>query len=251
MISTKTIHVVNIGDFHVPTDTDMHALDGEACVKGLCGRYEPALATSLGEWGHRCGQEYSYLGRGMPEDVATVLDIGHNVGGYFVWACREWWPGTVKTVHAFDPNPMCNEIAALNIALVQRCTEVILYQRAVTTETDAVFHEDARPGCSWTSTTQDAQFLSTRQPIDGGRPVPSIHPGDLPAADAVKIDAEGIEGEVLVHYPHWASVKVAQIEWHTHENRILMFDVLRRAGLTLVKNDCGEDQQGVACWVRK
>ena len=248
MIATRAWRVEGIGDFRVPTDTEMHALDGQGCASGICGRYDPALARSLGEWGDRCGQEYSYLGRGKAEPVETVLDIGHNVGGYTVWACRVWWPGTVKRVDAYDPNPMCHEVAALNLALVQRGIDVRLHQLAVTTDERAIFHEDERPGCSW---TYSGEAMAERRPVDGGRPCASIHPRDLPAAHAVKIDAEGIEGEVLEHYPHWGGVVVAQIEWHTHRNRAILWDVMRRSGLTLVKNDCGEDLQGVACWVRK
>jgi hypothetical protein len=66
----------------------------------------------------------------------------------------------------------------------------------------------------------------------------------------MKLDAEGAEGDIIDHYPHWDGVRVLMIEWHTHEARVKMHDLAKRQGWRLAKNDCGDDVQGVACWVR-
>lgn len=247
MIQARYIHVDGIGAFAIPCDTEAHADDGEKCVRSICGWRDPELARSEGAWGDRCGQEYSYLGRASAEDVRVVLDIGHNVGAYTVWGCRIWWPDTVEVVHAYDPNPGCAEFMKKNLALVQRGIEVKIHTAAVTCNPNPMFHEDTRWGCSWTHHEAPAE----RQPVWAAVAVRGVHPQDLPPADAIKIDAEGVEGDILAHYKHWGRVKVLQIEWHSHANRRAMYALANLEGFVLKKNDCGEDSQGVACWVRR
>ena len=80
--------------------------------------------------------------------------------------------------------------------------------------------------------------------------MPAVHPRDLPRAQALKLDAEGVEGEIIDHYPWWDGVHVLMIEWHSHEDRLKMLALAHAQGWRLAKNDCGQDMQGVACWVR-
>jgi FkbM family methyltransferase len=245
-MQTRPVFVDGIGTFLVPSDTEAHLLDGEKCVRSIVGWRDPELARSNGEWGERCGQEYSYR-RTEPEDVRTVLDVGCNVGAYTVWACRVWWPATVERVWAYDPNRDAARFAETNRGRVQRDVTVELRVRAVTANPQPLFHEDERWGCSWTGD----HVLPERKPVGDPRPVIGVHPRDLPQCDAVKCDAEGAEGDLLLHYPHWPTVKVLQMEWHTDEYRELMHRVAEGAGLTKVKDDCGQSSQGVACWVRR
>ncbi len=248
-IPTRGLHVPGIGTFQVPVDTEAHSIDGEVCVKEICGWRDPELARAEGGWGERVGQCYSYLNRAAIEDVRVVLDIGHNVGAFTVWACRCWWPDSVEAVHAYDPNPGCAEILRRNLALVQRGIEVHVHTAAVTSDPSPALQIDARWGCSSIIPRMSAH---PDRKADGERvSVPAIHPRDLPAADAIKVDAEGVEGEIVEHYRHWDGVKVLMIEWHSVADRLAVYAMAERSGLVLVKNDCGEDPQGVGCFVRK
>jgi len=245
---TATHHVERIGTFVIPADNDVHRIDAMGCIDSTVGRYNPVQARAEGTWGERIHQEYSYLGRTAVEPVETFLDIGHNVGGTTVWAARVWWPDTLKRIYAYDPNPACGHFYAHNMGLVQRGITVVAHCAAVSADPEPMFHCDTRWGCSWTHS--EGLDLDVRK-LDG-EPyrVPAVHPRDLPAAQAVKVDAEGCEGDFCDHYPHWDGVLVLMLEWHTQVNRVKAWERARAAGLRLVKNDCGEDQQGVGCWVR-
>jgi FkbM family methyltransferase len=243
---TKPLFIEGIGEFLIPSTPEARAIDSEKTVRGVCGRYDPELARQEKAWGHRVGQEYSYLGRAAPEAVRTIVDIGCNVGSYFVWACRVWWPDSVQSVYAFDPGQSVIDCAHENRSLVQRCTCVQINRMAVTVDPAPMFRECVRTGCSHTAPGGIRLEDEGYEPVE----VPAIHPRELPPCDALKCDAEGVEGEIIEHYPHWGGVKVLQLEWHTHEHRQAAFALAAREGLRLMKNDCGESEQGVGCWVR-
>ena len=245
---TETYHVDRIGDFLIPTDTETHRIDAQNCIIGTVGRYDPVQARKEGTWGERISQEYSWVGRTQVEPVESFLDIGHNVGGSSVWAARVWWPDTLKEIHAYDPNPACAYFYERNAWLIQRGIYVAWHTEAVSADPSVKFHCDERWGCSWTH--EEGLDLDVRR-LDGAPyEVPIVHPRDLPPADCLKVDAENCEGDIVDHYAHWGGVRVLLLEWHSQVNRRKVFALAERLGLKLVKNDCGEDQQGVGCWVR-
>jgi FkbM family methyltransferase len=249
----SVVFIEGIGAFFIPSSPEVRRKDSELTVRGICGWVDREKSRAEGAWNDRCGQEYSHLGRRHVEDVRTVLDIGCNVGSFFVWACRIWWPDSILAVHAFDPGSTVIECARVNVRLVQRKIEVNIYHAAVTTDPNPMFREDVRTGCSRTFHGTDIEanaIVSLPGAPTKGVSVIGFHPRDLPAADAVKCDAEGVEGEILEHYPHWDGVKYAAFEWHEHAHRELMYRVLTDAGMRVAKNDCGVDSQGVAVWVR-
>lgn len=247
MIPTCPIFIEGIGTFVVPVDTPEHADDGEKCVRSVCGWRDRQLALSEGAWGDRCGQEYSYR-RVAAEPVRTVLDIGHNVGGFIVWATRYWWEDTVQAVYAYDPNPGCSELAAENLRLVPRGVAIELNCSAVTAEDSPTLTIDVRWG---RSSTHDVLNAHPDSIASERVPVRAVHPRDLPAVDAMKIDAEGAEEDIVDYYPHWGGVLVLMIEWHTHKARVKLRALAARQGWQLAKDDCGDESvQGVACYVR-
>lgn len=215
---TRTVHFPSVGNFFVPAEPEERSRASEACARAV-------LQLPLGE--------YSYP-RDAIEDVETVLDVGCNLGAFAVWACHVWWPGRIVRVYGYDPN-----VSALAIA--QRNTRgwpVELHPLAVTCDSRPVFLERT----DWGSSRTHGET--------SGVPVLAIHPSRLPAADVLKVDGEGVDLEVFEHYAHWDGVRVALFEWHECDHRAAMFEICKRAGLELRKNDCGEAEQGVACWVR-
>lgn len=237
MMTYRAVMVDGIGTFMVPDAPEERARDSEFTVRSILGWPNAAQALSEGSTSGRCGQEYSWLGTLKPV-VRTMLDIGCNVLSATVWAARVWWPDSLEEVWAYDPLHVVIECARENLALVQRGIKVHLHESAVTADPAPLFLEDVRTGCSRTHRATS------------GVPVHAVHPRDLPAADAIKIDAEGVEGDLIEHYPHWAGVRVLMIEWHSHEHREAMHALASREGFVCVKDDCGKSEQGVACWVR-
>jgi FkbM family methyltransferase len=230
MIPTHQVHVHGYEPLLVPADTDAHRLDGEACINEVCGSM------------------YEYERAAVEPDVYSMLDIGHNIGIVCVWAFH-WWPN-LRVVYAYDPNPGCGEIARQNVQQVLRDfpeRRVHIHTVAVTSDPNPMFQLDARWGCSFTS--PDVVALGDRKPEGPAVPVKAIHPADLPPADVVKLDAEGVEGEVIDHYKYWDGVKVFLVEWHSNENREKIRALGARLGWRHVKNG-GEDVKGSECWVK-
>jgi FkbM family methyltransferase len=241
-MKTVTLDIPGIGELLIPAEPEERRKDSEFTVRSVCGWQDAALAAKNGEWGDRCGQEYSYR-RKTVEDVRTVLDIGCNVGAFAVWAARYWWPET-EELFLFDPNRDLIDLADSNVAGESYSVTRAV---AVTTNPAPLFREHVQTGRSHTWGDREAN------PVDGWKeavPVPAIHPRDLPKADAMKVDAEGVELEIFEHYPHWAGLKVVMFEWHSHENRIGCRKILEAQGMVCAKDDCGESDQGVAVWVR-
>jgi FkbM family methyltransferase len=243
-MKTVTLDIPGIGEFLIPAEPEERRKDSEFTVKSVCGWQDAALAASNGEWGDRCGQEYSYRRKAV-EDVRTVLDIGCNVGAFAVWARRYWWPN-LSNVYMYDPNFDMTRLSDVNTRGIFGAT-ILPITKAVTTNPAPLFREHVHTGRSHTWGDREAN------PKDGWKesvPVPAIHPRDLPPADAMKVDAEGVELEIFEHYAHWSQLKVVAFEWHSHENRIGCQKILEAQGMVCVKDDCGESDQGVAVWVR-
>ena len=246
---TRDIYVEGIGDFTIFAEPEERSVDSEKCVREICGRLEPDQAAREGSRNRRISQEYSYLHRAV-EDVRRVIDIGCNVGGYTVWCAKSWWPNRVVRIDAYDPNPDLCELTERNAANNMPGVKVVTHPVAVSIEDVALYIEDVCLGRGRT------HGLDT--PVPFGQPhapvrVATTHPRDLPPADAIKCDAEGAERDLMLHYRHWADVQVLQVEWHDHivpGARQAIWDTCAKHGLTLVKNDCGFDPQGVACFVR-
>ena len=183
------------------------------------------------------GGEYRYP-RGAPEDVRSIVDIGFNIGTFTVWACRCWWPGRIARVVGYEPNAQALELARVNAELVEP-TAVMLIPCAVSL--------DAAPRFS----TGDNWGGGRTHGVVAGQQVPAVHPRDLPPADVLKCDAEGVDADVFEHYQHWAGVRVALFEWHEPEHRARMEAVCRAAGLVQLRGDQGEQWGiGMQVWGR-
>ena len=229
MIPTKEIHVHGYGPMYVPTDTEAHRLDGEACINEVCGSM------------------YEY-DRAAVEDCYSMLDIGHNIGIASVWAFH-WWP-QMRTIYAYDPNPGCGELATKNVKQVLDGfphRHVYIHTVAVTSLPVAMFQLDERWGCGYTD--HRVVELGDRKPVGEPVQVPALHPAELPPADVVKLDAEGVEGEVFEHYKYWDGVKVLLVEWHSHRAREALRALATKQGWRHVKNG-GDGEKGAECWAR-
>ena len=182
-------------------------------------------------------QIYSYP-RDRPEDVSVLLDVGHNVGAWTIWACNKWWPGQIKCVHAFDPNASAVRIAVQNTSAASTGWRVIGKRAAVTIDPAPLFLEETDWGGSRT------YGQST------GVAVPVVHPRDLPPADVLKCDAEGVEVEVLNWYRHWDRLKVVMFEYHETRFRKALMAICKANGFEMRRGNPNVCEVDTQCWVR-
>ena len=226
-MKTRAIDVTGFPPFLIPAEPEEISGHSEVCARAVLEG------------------EYAYS-RDRPENVRSVIDVGCNLGQFAVWATR-WWPG-VKRILCYDPNEQALDIANNNILLVAPPipdgVDWDLYCGAVTVEPHPFFRETDEAGrLNWGGSRT---YLQT-----SGKPVTSLHPRDLPRADALKTDCEGCDLEVLENYPFMSELQVCMFEWHEVEHREPMREICQAAGLRLVKEDNGVQWgQGVNVWVR-
>lgn len=146
--------------------------------------------------------EYSYP-RDETEDVHTIVDVGCNLGAFLRWATIVWWPGRIVSAVAYDPNFRALGLAIYNV----NALSVDWHRAAVTTAAPPVYFRE-----------QDNWGGSGTWRETSGVEVPVVHPRDLPASDVLKVDAEGVELEVLSEYRHWDTLRVLLFEVHLEEH---------------------------------
>ena len=220
------------GDFHIPAGGGQREQDARFGMQSLFGGRED-----------RPDPEYSYP-RARPEDVRTVVNVGANLGAYLVWAMTDWWPGQIEQAYGYDPNAKVLEFARRNCEGLP----VELHAVAVTTAPDPVtFYEFEDWGASRTNMTGvgDVHGVAHEAIV-----VPAMHPRNLPAADVLQCDAEGVGHEVFEHYAHWAGVKVASYETHHEEEVRVMQAMCERAGLIMRRGNPENPANDVRVWVR-
>ena len=168
------------------------------------------------------------------------MDVGHNLGAFAIWACKCWWPGLITRVDAYEPNAKALEIALLNTLGLP----VVARWAAVTVDPEPLFCERGADGrANWGGGRTSS--------VTYGERVQAVHPRNLPSADVLKVDAEGVDLEVFENYQHWSTVKIAMFEWHHVEHREPMQDICRSAGLVQLRDDDGARYgQGQQIWGR-
>jgi FkbM family methyltransferase len=172
------------------------------------------------------------------EDVKRVLDIGANCGAFAVWALWMWRRNSCIpiVINCYEPNPEAAKYCEINVSEF-----AMVHLQAVTTT--------PFPVTLWIDPTWGAS-RTFEPPTDGKQiEVATVHPRDLPKCDVLKIDAEGVEPEILLHYPHLRSVKMCAYEYHRADHKFLCRAACNGAGLKLVRETVHTDDVGVDVWV--
>lgn len=161
--------------------------------------------------------------------VASVLDVGAGWGAFAVWAIHRWGSGVV--IDGYEPHEEALAYLRTN------APQVRVHHAAVTIEPAPrlCINEDWG-GCSVYHVTE-------------GRPVAAIHPRDLPVADVLKIDAEGVEPEILDNYRHFGTLKALIYEFHHLDHKEAIRPLCHRGGLRQVRED-QDGTYGTSVWVR-
>jgi FkbM family methyltransferase len=189
------------------------------------------------------GAEYA-----LPElpdmgEIRTILDIGGNVGAYALY-CRKRWPKA--EIIAYEPHPECAALYRKNAPWAT------VIEAAVTAEPRArdakgggtiLLHE----GRDWGMNTIFGDMYKDPGPTIT---VPTVHPWDLPPCDVLKLDAEGVELQVLAQYRHLEGVHVCVYEWHKEIFREPCQKILADAGLRIFHANQRLVCIGIEHWIR-
>lgn len=198
-----------VGPFLIPSEPPETLRICEALSRNLwAGEYEHAELPTAG--------------------IRSVLDIGAGWGAFSVWALKRW--GADLVIDGYEPHEEAFAFLKLNAPFVRA------HNVAVTIEPNPLLciNEDWG-GCSVYK-------------VNEGRPVKAFHPRDLPAVDLLKIDAEGVEPEILDHYPHFGTLKALIYEFHHLDHKEAIRPLCERGGLRQVRED-QEGTYGTAIWV--
>jgi len=183
--------------------------------------------------------EYAFPALPDMADPRTVLDVGANVGSFARWALVRWPRASIT---CFEPFPGCFELLKKNVeGLAVDCRRVALSMWA-----------SGRPtmlniGTDWGMNTL---YSGIGNQTGDSVEVPTMSPADLPPADALKIDAEGVELEVLNLYPHGHSLHYLFVEIHREKDRRPCEDVAIRWGLRLFRTHAPLANVHQQVWMR-
>lgn len=173
------------------------------------------------------------------EGIEYVLDIGCCLGAFAVWALSKW-PRLIH-IQGYDPHEEALAFFKQNVCFSDA------HCLAVTTAPGPVeFHMYSDWGmCS-------THYGSNNHGAGYERLVDTIHPKDLPCADLLKIDAEGVEGEICDNYPYLDKVKVLLVEYHDLTQKEQVRAAAAGAGLSLLEDHVEAGScQGIYIWNRK
>jgi FkbM family methyltransferase len=188
-----------------------------------------------GEYDPRVRMKWDTLHKSarLPSDVKRVIDIGSNMGAFAVWARAKWKNARVE---CFEPNPAAADFCERNAPFAK------IHRSAVTVESTATLWIDETWGAS---RTFESKLAAGGNRID----VPVVHPKNLSPTDVLKIDAEGVEPEIIKHYPHLAGLKMCVYEYHRAAHRDELYGLCERAGLRCVRRIVYSTDIGVDIWI--
>lgn len=165
--------------------------------------------------------------------IRRVVDVGGGWGAFAVWARWRWGSGIELDI--YEPHARGCDFIRHNDARAR------VHQVAVTVRGEARLLVNDDWGASST------HFNDGR-----GVDVPVLHPDKLPEAEVLKIDAEGVEPEILDAYDWWDGLQLVAYEWHTPEHRALCRQIVTaRGGMRCLADRDGPwgPGNGTALWV--
>jgi FkbM family methyltransferase len=170
----------------------------------------------------------------LPREPHTVLDIGAHVGSFTLWA-RQQWPSAAIT--SYEPWPENAEMFRKNVG-----NQAQLHQRAV------VGPKDFKPtikmfrGVNSLCNSVKSDYDTTAAHIR----VKCVDASKLPPAEYIKIDAEGVEVEVIEALDLRKTMALA-CEAHTDIDKAVIIEVMNQKGFALLSGP----RNSAGCWTLK
>ncbi|HEY2510138.1 MAG TPA: hypothetical protein VGI39_04760 [Polyangiaceae bacterium] len=228
-----------LGPFAIPAepaDTQRICAGLSRGVWGFPGAYD---------WPEARVPEYEHPALTIP-GIRRILDVGAGWGAFAVWAVARW--GHEIELDCYEPSTKAADFIFQNLfspvtRLSPTSFAVRIHRVAVSVTPEVVLGHSLDWGSRKTHLRTEGH---------AGDGVATLHPQLLPPCDILKCDAEGIEPELFLNYPHLASVKAAIYEWHSPDHRASLGDLCERAGLHCVRDEDGPwgGGNGVGIWVR-
>ena len=191
-----------------------------------------AAATAIPEWLDKEAAEYDMELDGPPK---TVLDIGANVGA-FAKRARAKWPES--SIICFEPIPTNFMALKVNVPPADKTQH---FQRAV------------RSFNGKTLIRRDLPFnghtCEGATPVNGLE-VEALDAREIPSAEFVKMDVEGLETEILPRL-NLSATKAIAVEFHGPDRERTIKDYLLVQGFELVGSGPVVDACGVLKFKRK
>ncbi len=147
------------------------------------------IGQSLDRYGEYSEGEID-LFRQLVRPGATILEIGANLGTHTVFLAKAAGPG--GTLHAFEPQRVIFQILCANVAL-NALTNVYAHHAAVGRESGMI----TVPRVDYTATGNFGGISMKNWPEGERVPLMSVDSLALARCDLMKIDVEGMEGEVI------------------------------------------------------
>ena len=148
-----------------------------------------------------------------------ILDVGGNVGLFSVWA-MERFPGCQITSY----EPMPGNLKYLRKNVGDKVTVVGKAVSSAAPEPVKMFGSSVNCGCCSMHDVGQQDLSSTIE-------VPTIHPRELPDCEVLKIDTEGNELDILIHYQYLPVV--VMLEYHSEYDRVAIDQVMTNRGYLL------------------
>lgn len=164
--------------------------------------------------------------------AAAIVDVGSNVGAFAWWAANRY-PGS--RIFCYEPHPDNAAILRRNLEAVF-CAAVKLREEAVTTmpQTNGkVLLHTAVTNCG----AHSLYDVREQSPTDFTE-VTASHPAKLPNAEFIKIDAEGVELEILQHYSgvlRAGKTRIVALEYHRFSDKWDIVHLLYGYGFKCIK----------------
>ncbi len=179
----------------------------------------------------------------VPYEAKVVLDIGANVGAFARWA-SERWPSA--EIHSYEPQPS-------NFALLQKT--IAHYQLSRVTAHETAVSDKENVLTLFENGFNCGEWSLIKFDKNGNREVTVMvmDAAELPKADFLKIDTEGVEPNILkrlLETEYLLGVNGLVLEYHAAVHVPPIIWMCQQAGLSLWNCSPHMDHRGILKFVR-
>lgn len=177
-----------------------------------------------------------------PDRHVTILDIGANVGSFTLWA-KKRWPNS--SVICYEPNPKTFGFLERTIR-DNSLSGVLRYNEGVSNKRGR-FNLSTGPHNSGEDSIM-ADYGTTYVPVD------IVEASTLPHADIMKIDAEGVERQILEQLDSLGRIRefsAIMVETHSESDSKLVEALALRNDFRVTNRNYMHASRSEMCFVRR
>lgn len=181
---------------------------------------------------------------GAKGTVATILDIGANIGAFCRWASGRW-PGV--PIHAYEPHPD-------NFALLHKTTNTLIKNNVFIYEHNKAVSdkEGVMPLYQIGKNCGEYSLCNASKPkAEAVAQVGVIDAATLPEADIIKIDAEGEEKNIIFRLKITPKLKAIVLEYHSYSFIEPITNYLVGHGFKAFEYSPSSENRGILKFIRQ